>query len=563
VTINLRAWLDIFSKIATSLNWFEMTKPSRKSISALLSLLTGSIIGMGQALAYDKAVVSNHTQYDANITVKYAGESKILGSCMPDSFKVPAGKNAKDAGHWLPTSRSPGDGRGSCLITEVRLSMINGPSGVTKPQDSYRSSGTSYHEFHILDRGSHYRVMSRAEVDAEKYANGTPGFEITNKSAWPVTVSLDQVGCLYHDVIKPGATWKKTTGAVWFTISANTSMDGVDHINELLDCVYPVIQAVKFAAELVGTADGCAECGQLAMNDAEMFSATLAGTALYDAITNNTTAKKLAGQYAGPPYPFRCAHMPKYDIVGGPAKQMDVTLDAADILAIKTEACSINPFLEDPTSSYFSVKFMEQLADDYNAKVNSKNHKPDQDELSRMTEIRIFLEPSKNKKMARELANCKAKGSRHACLAMERHLDSITQDNFDDPVFDLNKFFTSQTALCSAAKATFVAQDPPICKRSTQAECNKGAISQLSDSRFPACGLLKGLTWAIDDKKAQEKAKRAKENAKRAKALAACEVTPKLKEAWYSKHIQEGLNGRYGEMAGTPLEIKRTGGGCT
>jgi hypothetical protein len=100
---------------------FDLTRSTKRMVIVLLSLLTACFAGMGQALAYDKAVVHNHTQYDANITVKYAGESKILSSCMPDSFKVPAGKNAKDAGHWLATSRSPGDGRGSCLITEVRL----------------------------------------------------------------------------------------------------------------------------------------------------------------------------------------------------------------------------------------------------------------------------------------------------------------------------------------------------------------------------------------------------------------------------------------------------------
>jgi hypothetical protein len=215
---------------------------------------------------------------------------------------------------------------------------------------------------------------------------------------------------------------------------------------------------------------------------------------------------------------------------------------------------------------------MEQLADEYNAEVNSKNHKPSQYNLSRMTELKIFVEPSKNKKMARELANCKAQGNRntkHACLAIE-----VDSQWSSDPVFDFRKFYTSQSALCSAEKAPYLAQTPPICKAKAgdkkitkmgkavlQAECKKKVLPEFSDRVFPACDLLEGVEWVINDKINKENAKIDQENAKRTKALAACEVTPKLKQAWFSKNMQE--NGIYSEMKGTPLEIKRNGGGCT
>jgi hypothetical protein len=65
----------------------------------------------------------------------------------------------------------------------------------------------------------------------------------------------------------------------------------------------------------------------------------------------------------------------------------------------------------------------------------------------------------------------------------------------------------------------------------------------------------------INDKIDKENAPIVQENYKREKALEACEVTPKLKQAWFSKNMQE--NGIYSEMKGTPLEIKRNGGGCT
>jgi hypothetical protein len=522
---------DSVTIISARLNEFKMPQPSRRTVVALLWLLIGCSIGMGQALAYDNPVIYNHTKYDANITVEYAS-----AFCSDDKYEVPRGKEIKSK--FVPTSRSPDVGRDTCLITKVHLSMINGPSAATKPQFDYKSSGTSYHEFHILDRGNHYRVMSNHEVDAGKYeANGTPGFHITNRSEFPVTVSLDQVGCLYHDVIKPGETWKKTTGAVWFTISANTSFDGEDDINELEDCVYPVIKAVKFAAEFGAALAGCATCANAAIGDAENFAASLAGTALYNAITDNMTAKKLPGQYAGPPYPFRCAEAPRYDIVGGPAN-VDVTMSPEQIKAAKVEACSIKPVLGDLTGRYFSRKFMEKLAEGFNAEeFNSKNQIPSDQQI---TELKLFFEPSQDKKIAQELANCKAHGSRHACLALE-------------PGFDFDKF----QGQCKADMATWFANQP---ESKEACEKKSGALGLNSCSlqkhgpglgEIPSCNLPYTLGMAINGQLDRE-------IAREAKAVAACELTPAIKQAWFTENM-----GLYTGLAGTPLEIKRTGGGCT
>lgn len=305
----------------------------------LLSLLTACFAGMGQALAYPDAVIYNHALHPVSIKVEY-----LSYLCSDDTYRVPAAKRMKDK---IVPSRTKAAGRGQCLITHISLKKGNDyvPTSTIggKKAYGYNSSGTSYSEFHIIDRGSHYLVMSKAEIDGEKYAaHGTPGFLIKNRSDYPVTVSLDQIGCLYHDVIQPGATWKKTTGAVWFTISANTSMDGVDHINDLKDCVYPVLKAVKFAAELGASIGGCATCGEAAVSDAEMFAATLAGTALYDKITKNTTAKKLPFQYAGPPYPFRCMNMPEYEITGGPSSGQNVTLTEGEKAIVRKDYCVID-----------------------------------------------------------------------------------------------------------------------------------------------------------------------------------------------------------------------------
>jgi len=50
-----------------------------------------------------------------------------------------------------------------------------------------------------------------------------PGFQIRNRTDWPVLISIDQVGCLYHQVIQPGKTWEISTGSVWFTVKASIS----------------------------------------------------------------------------------------------------------------------------------------------------------------------------------------------------------------------------------------------------------------------------------------------------------------------------------------------------
>lgn len=420
---------------------FTITRSSRRMVIVLLSLLTACFAGMGQALAYKDPTIYNHALHAVNIEVQYL-------ACHNDDYQVKAAKRTKDK---IVPSRTKRDvGRDGCLITGIALKKGDDYDEVStiggKKAFGYNSSGTSYGEFHIVDRGNHYLVMSRAEVDAEKYADhGTPGFLIKNRSDYPVTVSLDQIGCLYHDVIKPGATWKKTTGAVWFTISANTSMDGKDHINDLKDCVYPVLKAVKFVAELGASIGGCATCGEAAVSDAEMFTATLAGTALYDSIVKNTTADKLTFQYAGPPYPFRCMNQPEYEITGGPSSEENVTLTAADEDSIRTENCVV-----------------------------------DQSEMKKKNQCIIKKE--------------------------KEHLLSAASHWGKKPT---SKDQISKEALAGTLYST---------------ECTSKKLSQ----ELAACSLIK--------------------------------ITPEMKKKHFASKIAAG---NYDRLAGTPLTIKRTGGGCT
>ena len=53
----------------------------------------------------------------------------------------------------------------------------------------------------------------------------SPGFQIQNRTDHDVLVSLEQVGCLYYGIVKPGQTFFRETGAVWFTVKAVITPD--------------------------------------------------------------------------------------------------------------------------------------------------------------------------------------------------------------------------------------------------------------------------------------------------------------------------------------------------
>jgi hypothetical protein len=49
----------------------------------------------------------------------------------------------------------------------------------------------------------------------------SPGFQIQNKTDYPVLVTLEQVGCLYYEIVQPGQVFQRNTGSVYFTIRAS------------------------------------------------------------------------------------------------------------------------------------------------------------------------------------------------------------------------------------------------------------------------------------------------------------------------------------------------------
>lgn len=194
----------------------------------------------------------------------------------------------------------------------------------------------------------------------------TPGFIIKNETIWPLQISLNQVGPLYFDVIKPGESFVRDTGAVWFTIKASIIFDDKDKITTW-DAVWPIgaitasvlltVVTAGSAAYAAGPAIAAAggatgaiagattglSAGALIATSAAaqalvgagfsagaslvVAGAVVGGTttaltatvsaALKDIFKKENSAVSEAGCYAGAPWPFRGTVTP-YRVTGGP-----------------------------------------------------------------------------------------------------------------------------------------------------------------------------------------------------------------------------------------------------
>lgn len=163
----------------------------------------------------------------------------------------------------------------------------------------------------------------------------TPGFYVRNETPHVVDLSLQQVGPLYWGMIQPGETLYRKTGAVWFTMKASYNIDGKEKYNTW-DAVWPV--AATVGASVLGLATGGASlaAAKTAYAAGLGAAATLKaaapaiGKATFGAVKGMATQvaaqdfsadmaqHSLAGQYAGPEWPFRDT-LEVYRITGNPA----------------------------------------------------------------------------------------------------------------------------------------------------------------------------------------------------------------------------------------------------
>jgi len=273
------------------------------------------------AYAYPLARVVNNTEYTVSGEVQY-----ISAFCRDDTYNVGPGQT------WEASSR------GGCLIDGITGNISEGARhGESTSVVPYDSTGTSYSVFQINAHGDRYRIFSEEEYDrvSNTVQGRSPGFYLVNKTDWPVAYSLEQTGCLYHDVVprrwdnKDGVR-RVDTGAVWFTLRVHIQPDGINPQTDW-DCAEPVAEIVGDV--LFATMTGGAGA---AMAGPKFVAKTVAKEAIKSAIKasarsvtetmserageylNDVGTVTIAGQYAGYEWPFQCDDMPEYQITGGP-----------------------------------------------------------------------------------------------------------------------------------------------------------------------------------------------------------------------------------------------------
>ena len=123
-----------------------------------------------------------------------------------------------------------------------------------------------------------------------------PGFLVRNTTDWPVLVSIDQVGCLYHQIIQPGKSWEISTGSVWFTVKASISPTLVEPT--AWDCAKaPVIMvgAVAAAAVVTGITAGAGGGAGAAIISAAMLQSAVATGATMGAVAGLQVGLEASG----------------------------------------------------------------------------------------------------------------------------------------------------------------------------------------------------------------------------------------------------------------------------
>jgi len=190
---------------------------------------------------YPRVTIVNKTNQTLSGKIKYLS---VFGLCKDDSYSVAPGQT------FTPIAN-----RGLCLLTEITGTSQDGKSSVIP----YTSSGTSFSKFGIVTNPVTEEFEAHRVDDNGVPCDIKPGFIIRNKTEFPVEVSLDQVGCLYHGVIMPNQVMERNTGGVWFTINYQLNMDGTPKIDDFKDCVLPVADVV--ASSLLAAVSGGASAG--------------------------------------------------------------------------------------------------------------------------------------------------------------------------------------------------------------------------------------------------------------------------------------------------------------
>jgi hypothetical protein len=120
-----------------------------------------------------------------------------------------------------------------------------------------------------------------------------------NKTSYPLTIQLCQVGVLYHGLVKPGEVFFRETGAVHFTIRARINDSFRDDTDVLLEGAVPAIGAVALTAGPIGGLAMAAGIAGPATAATATYAGTVLGTAMLIMPHLKYTSMSSAGWYSG------------------------------------------------------------------------------------------------------------------------------------------------------------------------------------------------------------------------------------------------------------------------
>lgn len=198
-------------------------------------------------------------------------------------------------GEFLKELPAPPQPRSGNTLTLSGKSSLGSPLVIDWVQNTVTVGGKKVADF---VSGSAEYPGQRKRVRAPMAPGISPGFQFINRTDWPIAVKIGQVGCLYHDVIPPGGTMTRDTGAVWFTLSAAFS-DGKGMTKEQIftECVSPVYFTTMGVILSAATAGSAA--GFVALGAAAALTEGVASTAIEFMSATNMSDKEKTAVVAG------------------------------------------------------------------------------------------------------------------------------------------------------------------------------------------------------------------------------------------------------------------------
>lgn len=310
------------------------------STSIILGCTLYSTLTFANTIIFQKSIKENAGSFWPQVKVenktRFTAHVKIIYSlCKNDVFDISPGATG--------TGKSTLS-RAGCLITKIETTFDRNGAATVSTITNFGSTGTGAADFMIeesaLDEQETKFECMVYRKDKEGMRIGVkPGFIVWNNTKVPVEVWLKAGSGYYHSMVLPGKKFEKTTGAIWFTVKIEVSLDGKPKEDDLVDyLLLPFNWFIDFIdARILGKTkisfEGDNLWAGLGMNEILLYPTLKVGNDTTTAIEVNKSNIKLCedlvknsgsavtllnSQYAGPDEFFsKETEKPTYEITGG------------------------------------------------------------------------------------------------------------------------------------------------------------------------------------------------------------------------------------------------------